>query len=468
MTTEPTIAAQLAAYATALRYEDIPGSAREHAALQLMDTIGVARAAVRTGAAPAVQRVAASAVACDPGGVVVGQRSLIDVPLALLVNGTLAHALDFDNTHTGSMVHVGAAVGPMAWTLGSSLAAPGQEVLRAYVAGVECAARLGAAVPGGFHRSGFHATSVVGIFGALVAGACLVQASPEVLVNAMGIAGSLAAGLLEYHNSGTANKQLHPGLAARDAYVALQLAMAGADGPATVFEGSFGLFATHLRQQPSSVGTGSLGQVWEVEQVTTKPYPACNLVHFALDCLGEMGGAVDPEAVEAVEVVGPPEIVPLVVEPAASKIAPRNAYEAKFSVQHCVARYLVDGELRVDSFSPEAVGDPAVAALAAKVTFRPTKDSTYPAKLGGSVRLVLAGGEERHRAVAEAKGSPGHPLVEDEVVAKFVANAAPPGGRPAAAEVAKRLLAIADVDDVQSLMRDALVGDLGMPGAGGA
>lgn len=468
MSTEPTIAEQLAAFSTTLRYEDISEPARRHAALQLMDTIGVARAAARTGASPAVQKVASSAVPCDPGGLVVGQGSQIDLPLALLVNGALAHALDFDNTHTGSMVHVGAAVGPMAWTLGSSLGAPGQEVLRAYVAGVECAARLGSAIPGGFHRGGFHATSVVGIFGALVAGACLVQASPECLVNAMGIAGSLAAGLLEYHNSGTANKQLHPGLAARDAYVALQLAMAGADGPATVFEGSFGLFATHLRQQPLSVGTDSLGQVWEVEQVTTKPYPACNLIHFALDCLGEMGGAVEPEAIEAVEVVGPPEIVPLVVEPAASKIAPRNAYEAKFSVQHCVARYLVDGELRVDSFRPEAVGDPVVAALARKVTFRPTEDSTYPAKLGGSVRLVLTDGEERHAAVADAKGSPGHPLGEDEIVAKFAATAVPPGGASAAVDLAKRLLSIADVDDVQRLMRDALVGDLGMPGAGGA
>lgn len=462
MSTEPTISKQLAAFAAALRYEDIPKLVRRHAALQLMDTIGVARAAARTGASPAVARVAASAVPADPGGIVVGQHTTIDLPLALLANGTLAHALDFDNTHTGSMVHVGAAVGPMAWTLGSSLRAPGQEVLRAYVAGVECAARLGAAVPGGFHQNGFHATSVVGIFGAVVAAACLVQASPECLVNAMGIAGSVAGGLLEYHNSGTANKQLHPGLAARDAYAALQLAMAGAEGPATVFEGSFGLFATHLRSQPSSVGTDSLGQEWEVLQVTTKPYPACNLVHFALDCLGQMGGTVDPAAVEAVEVIGPPEIVPLVVEPSEVKVAPRNAYEAKFSLQHCVARYLVDGELRVDSFAPEAVDDPVVAALAAKVAFRPTDDSFYPAKLGGCVRLVLAGREERRAAVPEAKGSPGRPLSEEDVVAKFVANATSVGD----SEMAMRLLAMADLDDVRDLVAEAASEDLGGLGAG--
>lgn len=455
MSADPTIAERMAAFATSLRYEDIPEQARRHAALQLMDTIGVARAAVRIGAAPAVQRVAAAAAPCQPGGLVVGQRAAIDLPLALLANGALAHALDFDNTHTASMVHVGAAIGPMAWTLGASLEAPGQEVVRAYVAGVECAARLGAAIPGAFHRNGFHATSVVGIFGALVAGASLVQASPSCLVNAMGIAGSVAAGLLEYHNSGTANKQLHPGLAARDAYVALQLAMAGADGPASVFEGAFGLFATHVREQPASFGTDSFGRVWEVEQVTTKPYPACNLVHFALDCLGEMGGALDPAAIEAVVVGGPAEIVPLVVEPATAKIAPRNAYEAKFSVQHCVARFLVDGELRVDSFSPEAVGDPRVAALARKVRFEPTEDGTYPAKLGGSVRVELAGGDERRAAVPEAKGSPGRRLDEEEIVAKFVANAEPAEGAAGAAEMAKRLLAIADVENVQGLVAEA-------------
>ncbi len=452
MSNTSTVAEELASFACSLRFDQIPTAVRSQAALQLLDTVGVARAAARLGAAPAVTHIASAAARCDPGGQVIGQDGTIDLPVALLVNGTLAHALDFDNTHTGSMVHVGAAVGPMSWTLGSSIGAPGQEVVRAYVAGVECAARLGAAAPGAFHRSGFHATSVVGIFGAVIAASVLVDAAPDQVVHALGIAGSLAAGLLEYHTAGTSNKQLHPGLAARDAYVAVQLGLAGAEGPASVFEGPFGVFATHLRTLPASFGTESLGHVWETAQVTTKPYPACNLVHFALDCMDELRDRIEVGRISRVEIRGAPEIVPLVIEPAAAKIQPRSAYEAKFSMQHCVARFAIDGELRVDSFTAAAVAEHPVEALARRVEFVPDEDTGYPRRLGGSVTVVLDDGTELHAAAGDPRGTPGRPLDPEQIVDKFVANAAP-DERVAAAALADRLLCLADAQDVAPLYR---------------
>lgn len=441
-----TVSTEMARFVAGLRFEDIPERVIGAAAQQIMDTLGVAFAAARTRAAPAARLMARQHPRRE-GAPVVGDDGGVEVPVALLANGVLAHALDFDNTHTGSMAHVGAAVGPTAWTLGAALHAPGSEVLRAYIAGVECVARLGQAVPGAFHRHGFHATPVLGVFGAVLAGAVLSQATPEVIVNALGIAGSAAAGLLEYHTAGTANKQLHPGLAANQAFLALQLATAGADGPDTVFEGPFGLFATHVGEIPAKIETATLGKTWETLEVTTKPYPACNLVHFAIDCLGQLRDQLDVTQVRSVRIRGPKEIVPLVVEPLAAKLSPRNAYEAKFSMHYCAARFLLDGVLGVDSFGAEAVSDPRALALAGQVVFEPQDDPGYPADLGGSVCVTLADGRELSASVQTSQGSPAWPLTPAAMAAKFKANMAPATGYTHAEETAAQLAALADAED---------------------
>ena len=451
----PSVAEEFAAFAIRMRHAELPDAVIRAASEQMLDTVGVAIAGRRLGAE--VASVALAAEQRDEhGGHVLGERQRASLQMALLANGALAHALDFDNTHMGSMIHVGAAVAPMAWTVGAHRHAGGADVIRAYVAGVECATRLGLAVPGAFHANGFHATAVAGIFGAVVAAGMLLGASERNIVDALGIAGSMAAGLLEYHHAGSSNKKLHPGIAAGQAYLAVRLAMAGADGPETVFEGGFGLLATHLGDVEPNFGTADLGSLWHLLEVTTKPYPICNLSHSALDCVRAIQDAnpdLSAGSVASIRVWGPPGILPLVVEPSAAKIAPRNAYEAKFSLQHCVARMLVDRSVSVDHFTPAMVGDSAIRDLAARVSFVSEPSPAYPRKLPGRVEITLADGRVLAASVEDSAGSSSLPLSSTALADKFRNNVGVLAGEESAEKLATEILALWSHADVEPLVR---------------
>ncbi|HMN70280.1 MAG TPA: MmgE/PrpD family protein [Rhodoblastus sp.] len=449
------VAERFAAFARRMKDEALPDAVVRAACEQVLDTVGVGLAARRLDAEkPAV--VVATERWDDGGAYVLGEYRRAPAQMALLANGALSHALDFDNTHMGSMIHVGAAVAPTAWTLGACRHAAGADVIRAYVAGVECATRLGLASPGAFHANGFHATAVAGVFGAVTAAGMILGASERNIVDALGIAGSMAAGLLEYHHAGSSNKKLHPGLAASQAYLAVRLAMAGADGPETVFEGGFGLIATHLGDVDPDFGTDDLGSLWHVLEVTTKPYPICNLSHAALDCVRAIqkeNPDLRADAIAAARVWGPPGVVPLVVEPVAAKIAPRNAYEAKFSIQHCVARMLVDRAVSVDHFTPEMVGDIGVRDLAARVSFVPEPNDAYPRKMPGRVEIVLADGRVLTSSVEDSAGSSSKPLSRAEIEEKFRNNLGESPRDGGAGDLAEEILGLWECADVEPLVR---------------
>ncbi|MHB8190919.1 MAG: MmgE/PrpD family protein [Ferrimicrobium sp.] len=453
MRAEKSVSQVLADFVAGLDFNSIPDEVRNAAALQIMDTVGVALAGRSAVPDAPFLRLA------EPRGVkgeaiAWGSSDLIDIGSALVVNAALCHSLDFDNTHTESMVHVGAAVLPLCLTLGSVVSAPGAEVLRAYIAGVESAARIGGASSGGFHAQGFHATSVVGVFAAVVAGAAILQLSSEITVNALGLAGSMAGGLLEYHSTGSSNKQLHPGMAAAQAYLALRLAISGCDAPSSIFEGRFGFYKTYLGEVPSFFGLDTLGSNWEVLKVTTKPWPACNLVHPALEVLERLQLENDFEADDVLEVTVtvPSEIIPLVLEPVEAKLEPRTAYEAKFSLQYCVARQLLDRQVSVLTFSQKILQDDAVVALAKRVSYNGVTWPGYPRLLGSEVVVSLADGRRLSGVVHSSLGSFENPMSRADMIAKFNRNTVDHLGVEIGREVAEELADIALCPDVSTLI----------------
>jgi len=225
-----TAAETFAGWALALVTEDIPREVRHAACRHLLDGVGCAIAGHRTGAAP----YATALLDGLDEATVIGSGERASVPNAALANGILAHALDFDDTHAGALVHPTAAVLPTAFAIGEGTGASGAEVLVAAIAGYEVVNRLGAAVTHGFHKRGYHATSVCGVFASALIASRLLGLDVARTVNALGIAGSAAAGSLEFLNTGSATKQLHPGLAALNGIVAARLAAAGAEGPASM------------------------------------------------------------------------------------------------------------------------------------------------------------------------------------------------------------------------------------------
>jgi 2-methylcitrate dehydratase PrpD len=416
------IARELAAFAVSTKSAAIPPPVRLGAALHLLDTVGCGLAAVGTGAAEH-----ATAVAVAQGGTeeatLFGALSRVPAAVAALANGTRCHALDFDDTHERGICHASAVVAPAALALGEARDRPGRDVLDAYVLGSDVALRIATATADGLYARGFHPTPVCGAFGAAAAGARLLGLDAAQATCALGIVGSFAAGLFEYLSDGSQTKPLHAGWAAQAGVQAALLAEAGGTGPATVIEGRFGLVASHTDTRPCSM-TDGLGEAWELQEVSIKPFPACHFAHsstWAAAALADEHGLAHRDIAE-IQVRIPAEGEPLVLEPLSDKHQPRTPYDAKFSLPFTVAHRLVHGRLGVSSFTAESIREPQVLELASRVRGEPLGE-TAPSRFAGGARLVTRAGEQLDRFLPHAPGSPHNPLDEDWLLAKFRANA---------------------------------------------
>lgn len=417
----------IARFAAALRYDDIPAAVRERARVQILDGLGVGFAA---NAYPFADKAIAGVAALGGDGActVVGRRERLPVRDAALANGILIHGLDFDDTHLESIVHATAACLPCALSLAEFLDLHGRDLLTAYVAGMEVAIRVGAAVKGGFHHAGFHATGVVSHFsGAIVAGK-LLGLTEDQLVSAQGVAASSASGVQVFLEEGAWTKRFHPGWGAVGGITAAYLARAGFVGPSRPYEGKFGLFQTHLQAEAATVDVARLGagfgSRWELVETAIKPYPVCHFIHGAADAALAMRSELPSvEAIARIRVLLPEPTLPIVAEPARAKQRPQTDYAAKFSAPFVIGTCLVHGRFGLAELKPEALEDRAVLALCERTDCASDPDTAFPAYFSGGVELELNDGRRLRRHVRVNSGAGERALSVEEASAKFVAAA---------------------------------------------
>jgi 2-methylcitrate dehydratase PrpD len=446
-----TAAERLAAFATDLTREAIPPDVAASARLHLLDTLGCGLAAHALDVATA-GRATAAELGGPPEATTIGLERRLPAAQAALANAMLCHGLDFDDTHGDAVCHVSAVVGPAALAVGEARSARGRDVVTALVAGSEIVARVGMAAAGRFHRRGFHATSVCGVFGAAAAAARLGGLDGPATASALGIAGSFASGLLAFLDDGSATKPIHPGWAAHGAIVATRLAAHGAAGPPSVLEGRYGLYAAFVGGDGVTLDgeLADLGTRWETRRIAIKPYPACHYAHGVLGAVEQATGGrpLAPDDVADVLVTVPDAAVPLVLEPAAAKAAPRTEYEGKFSLPYATAAMLVHGEVGVAAFTEKAIGDPVVRDVARRVRYEirpyPTAAGAFP----GGVRIRLRDGRTLAAECPHQKGAPENPLAPAEVAAKFRRNAGLALPPTAVAALEAAVLGLDLVDDV--------------------
>jgi 2-methylcitrate dehydratase PrpD len=286
-------------------------------------------------------------------------------------------------------------------------------------------ARIGAAADGEFHRRGFHATGVCGVFGATVAAARLYGLDAAATTRALGIAGSFAPGLLEFLGDGSSTKRLHAGGAARNGVEAALLAAAGATGPAGVLDGRYGVFATHLgdpRAAALAAELDDLGERWETAAMAIKPYPCCHFMHGALEALGSLGLTADE--VDGIAVRVADAGVGLILEPAREKPRPRTPYDAKFSLPFTAGALLVHGRVGVATFTPEGIDDAAAEAVARRMSYEAVPLQEMASSFGGSVAVRTADGRTLEAVVDYPRGTLEAPMPAADVRAKFRDNAA--------------------------------------------
>jgi len=416
----------LGEWAARLRAEDIPAAVRDNAALRVLDTIGCALAGAREEHAPSVLALASRWG--GPGlSTVWGTTLTAAPPQAALANGALAHGLDFDDTHADSVCHASAVLVPAVLALAESERLGGRDALIALVAGYEAMIRIGMAAPGRFHERGWHATAVCGAFGAALAAGKSLGLDASRLTAALGIAGSMASGVMEFLEDGSWVKRLHPGWAAHSGIQAAALAQEGFTGPATALEGRLGFYRAALGYVPDiAKQLKNLGDEWETVRSSFKLYPCCHLNHAYLDAVASLKRAegLRPEQVEEVECLVPAGEVPIVCEPATAKLRPRSPYDAKFSLAFCVAAALVGDRVGIGTFTEEGIREPGALALAARVRYTVDPSSPYPRTFPGWVKVRLKDGRTLEAREEGQRGGPERPIAPDEVIAKFRDNAA--------------------------------------------
>src|SRR5438045_7388273 len=280
-----------AGYVAELKFEDIPREVLERAKVLTLDFLGSAIRARRDAeSTPSLLKMLES-LALDGNGysTVFGDSKTWTPAIAALLNGALGHSLDFDDTHADSSLHPSAPVVPAAFAVGAMAARSGRDVLTAIVAGYEVCCRLGNALdPTSHYARGFHPTATAGTYGSAAAAAKLFGLSKEQIISAFGVAGSQAAGSLQFLVNGAWNKRYQVGAAAMNGVIAATLARNDFIGATESVEGKHGLLAGYSDDAHPDRAVADLGKIYETMKLGVKPYPSCRYTHAAVDALTAM------------------------------------------------------------------------------------------------------------------------------------------------------------------------------------
>src|SRR5882757_2231844 len=422
-----TPARRLAEFAADLSFDDIPKPVLDRGKLLILDALGCGLASNAYGFSD-VAVAGATALGGEGTCSVIGRHVRLPVRDAALANGMLIHGLDFDDTHLNSIIHATAACLPCALSFGESRGIDGKTFLIAYAAGMETAIRVGAAVKGGFHHAGFHATGLVAHFSSAVVAARILGLSADGIVAAQGIAASTASGVQVFLEEGAWTKRMHPGWAAVAGITAAVLAQKGFKAPTRPYEGRFGFFDTHIQHPPAPIDLNaeliSLSEVWELAETAIKPYPVCHFIHGCADAAIELQAEINHADIASVEAYLPRDTMPIVAEPVAAKTRPTNEYEAKFSAQFVIATCLIKGAFGLADLMPAALADPVVLDLTQRVTCAVDPDSAFPTFFSGGVRVTLKDGRSLFKHIRVNSGAGERALDEAAVSKKFLASAA--------------------------------------------
>jgi 2-methylcitrate dehydratase PrpD len=421
-TSRISVAEDLAQRIVALSSERLPPALKQKCEDLLIDVVGLCVTARND------DYVKAALAGWDDDGpcTVIGHARKMTAAGAAFVNGTAAHGEDFDDTFEGGPVHAGAVIVPAVLAACERHNADGSAALLGIAVGVEVLCRLSLVVPKAVHKAGFHPTAVFGAMGAAAGVGAALRLDQKQIADALGVAGSMASGIIEYLAEGTWTKRMHAGWAAQSGLRAALLGRAGFSGPRTVFEGVHGLFHgfAHTTDGDYDALTSAFGSRWVTETLAFKPYPCGTMTHPYIDCARRLAArGVKPDDVNVLICEVAEGTVHRLWEPLGAKHRPPNGYAAKFSTPYCIAWGLVRGGVGLDAFTNAAVADPAVLSLAAKVRYRIDPDNPYPKNYTGHVRAVLRNGDVVEERQPHMRGGAHEPLSRDDIEEKFLLNA---------------------------------------------
>ena len=426
-------AESIAGWLARTRPEDLPPEAVDAARRLFIDCTGLCLAARRE---PYVE---ATLAAVDTGGpcTALGHQETCDAFGAALINGTAAHGEDYDDTFEGGPVHSGAVIVPAVLAACERERLGGDRLLVGIVTGAELLCRLSLVAPQATHKAGFHPTAVFGALAAAGAAGAAMQLQPETLASALGIAGSMASGIIEYLAEGTWTKRMHAGWAAQSGIRAALMARGGFVGPRTVLDGAHGFyraFAPSVKPDFTPLVEG-LGTRWVMPTIAFKPYACGTMTQPFIDCAITLARErVDAGDIADIVCEVAEGTVHRLWEPLAVKHVPPTPYAAKFSTPFCMAVGFFDRKAGFAQFTDARIHDPAVLELASKIRYTINPADEYPRSFTGHLRAMTKGGRTFEFRQSHMRGGAHAPLSPEEFDAKFIDNVIYGGWSRASAE----------------------------------
>lgn len=438
-----TLSQQLVAKLGSLPSTAIPPDVRDAAKLHLLDAVGVGLAAAATGAGAPYLAAAPALNGSGGPASIFGSRDGFAAATAALANGGMIHGLEYDDTHTASIVHGSSVLAAAALAAAESMGANGDDLLTAYIKGWETLTRVGLAAPGKFQAQGFQITSVGGTLAAALVASELFRLDDARCVDAIGIALSQSSGVFEFLTNGSTVKSLHAGWAAHGGVTAATLAGAGLTGPATAFEGQFGLFRRFALDTDAAnrfaASVETLGTQWHLPQAAFKFYPCCHYIHPFIEAV-EIALAQKPgRTVESIVCEVPPGAAALISDPWERKLKPQSGHEARYSLPIALAARLVEGAVTPATFAaPRA----EIIARAESISARDMRDADFPRRFEARLHVTFAGAGTTEVYVEDVFGGARRPPSRDAVLSKFRANAGLIGGEEDVRALEAAVLAI--------------------------
>ncbi|KAF4966610.1 hypothetical protein FSARC_5730 [Fusarium sarcochroum] len=409
------------------RFEDISEEAIERLCQCLIDFLGVGELGAKVGESSPVFLKGIEAVTAETSGrnTVFGTEKRFPAQYAAFLNAAYAHTLDFDDTHTGGIIHVGVTI--MATALAeaeSHLDLTLKDLLLAVGVGYEVSCRIAIALGVSSWHRGFHNTSVAGIFGAVATLSKLRSLDAKQIENALGLAVSFASGSMQYLENGSWNKRLHPAKAAHDSFIVVAMAQAGVLGAAKPIEGKYGLIAAHTDTPNAKVNVEDLGQRWEFVNTGLKPYPACRVTHTSIELASLLSARTkcQADAIDKIHIIMDEACFPVVGVPTPNKVHPNNVVDAQFSAYYQAAASWLYGDAQGWGIY-DHVDDPAVHALCDKITIEGKK---LPNDLITTMIVAGQDGTTQEMTLERPKWQePERPPQNAEVMQKFRSLAIP-------------------------------------------
>ena len=421
-----TVADRYADYATTLAYEDIPAEVISHTKKLILDILANAIGGhewMESG--PVVVEGVRRLNRAGSGATVIATGEQMAPEWAILVNGTMAHSLDYDNHHAKGVIHAGSSVVSAALAAAEEVGASGRDLVAAVVVGYEIACRLAMALgPHSSHEMGFHPTGTCATFACSAVIGKLRGQSATVISNALGLNGSQAAGSMQYVLNGAWNKRAHPGLAGHAAFIASTLAECGFVGAEAPIEGAQGFLQGYALRPRPEAATATLGEEYETMNVAIKPFSLCRYTHMTLELLIDLGAELDlqPGDVDDVLIEMPTYGVQLCGSPIEAKRSPTSAVDAQFSAPFAAALALTERRAGMDVFRKVIDGglsDEFRRIMSVTdVRSAPDLDAIHPEFWPGRVTLRAAG-KSYERYGKHMRGEAERPMSFEEVAEKL-------------------------------------------------